>query len=61
MESDNNNIIINLKDTITKLRLMDPPLQANAEEKSKEEQEFILVTKIVDYFDQILANNFIIK
>ena len=60
MESDNN-IIINLKDAITKLRQIDGSLQVNIGDKSKEEQESILVKEIVDYFDLILTNNFIIK
>ena len=59
METDN--IIANLKDTVTKLRQMDEPLQSNADGKSEEEQESTLVKKIVDYFDIILTNNFIIK
>ena len=59
MESDN--IIANLKDTVTKLRQIDEPLQSNADDKSEEEQESTLVKKIVDYFDIILTNNFIIK
>ena len=59
MESDN--IIANLKDTVTKLRQMDEPLQSKVDDKSEEEQESTLVKKIVDYFDIILTNNFIIK
>ena len=60
MESDNNNIIKKLKECITKLKKLKEKSDI-IEEIKKEELETSLVHDIVDYFDIILSNNFIIK
>ena len=59
MESDNN-IIKKLKECITKLKKLKEKSDI-IEEIKKEELETSLVHDIVDYFDIILSNNFIIK
>ena len=60
MESDNN-IIKSLKDNIIKLRQLNESLKSNDEELPKEEQESILLQKLVDNFDLILSNGFVPK
>ena len=60
MESDNN-IIKSLKDNIIKLRQLNESFKSSDEELPKEEQESILLQKLVDNFDLILSNNFIPK
>ena len=60
MESDNN-IIKSLKDNIIKLRQLNESMKSSDEELPKEEQESILLQKLVDNFDLILSNNFIPK
>ena len=59
MESDNN-IIKKLKECITKLKKLKEKSDI-IEEIKKEELETSLVHDIVNYFDIILSNNFIIK
>ena len=59
MESDKD-IIINLKENISKLSNIENTLEENKENK-KDDQNYLIVQKIVDYFDIILSNNFIIK
>ena len=57
MESDNN-IIKSLKDNIIKLRQLNESFKSSDEELPKEEQESILLQKLVDNFDLILSNIF---
>jgi len=59
MESDN--IIKNLKECIRKLKQFHDSIQSSEEEMPKEEQESNLIQKLVDCFDIILSNNFILK
>ena len=60
MESDNN-IIKNLKDYITRLKQLNEPFQSSKEDFQNEDQESTLLQKVVDSFDIILSNNFILK
>ena len=59
MESDNS-IIKNLKEAITNLNKLNEKSEINNDEIKKEEIESSLLHNIVDNFDIILSNNFII-
>ena len=59
MESDNS-IIKNLKEAITSLNKLNEKSEINNDEIKKEEIESSLLHNIVDNFDIILSNNFII-